>query len=189
MSAAFSALLPRRPAARFNLVVADPPDARIPLANSAEAKGNAVLIDRGGCSFTTKVKHAVLAEVACIIVSNSQDGPELFSMGGCDAPLLVPAALVSKESGLLLRKWLDSKPEKTGEISLCSSDGYELAVRRIAPPGASELHYIAKTQPIEFMSTDGKMSFVPQEGVVYPQGPPDKKEAPRDSCALCCAVQ
>merc|ERR1712216_539214 len=54
VSAAFSALLPRRPAARFNLVVADPPDARIPLANSAEAKGNAVLIDRGGCSFTTK---------------------------------------------------------------------------------------------------------------------------------------
>ena len=109
VSAAFSERMPRKPPSEYLVVPADPPDAHIELVNRDEVKGNAVLIDRGGCSFTTKVKHAMAAEVGCIIVSNNQTGPELFSMGGTDKPLPIPAVLISQESGVHLRRVLASQ--------------------------------------------------------------------------------
>lgn len=56
--AAFSAPLSSEPVS-YRVVEANPIDARYPLVNTDEVRGCAVLIDRGGCSFTSKVKHAV----------------------------------------------------------------------------------------------------------------------------------
>ena len=55
VAAAFSMELPMDPPIRSKLVLADPEDAHTPLNNAADVKGRAVLISRGGCSFTTKV--------------------------------------------------------------------------------------------------------------------------------------
>jgi hypothetical protein len=116
VAAAFSSMIPASPPMRMEIIEADPPNASTPLKNAAEVKGKAVLIDRGGCSFTTKVKNAILAEVGCMIVSNSQEGPELFSMGGMDSPVGFPSVLISKESGVHLRRVLENSLKV--EISL-----------------------------------------------------------------------
>lgn len=120
VSAAFSARLPMNFRLDYAIISADPPDAHAELVNRDEVKGNAVLIDRGGCSFTTKVKHAIAAEVGCIIVSNNQAGPELFSMGGTDRPLLIPAVLISQESGVHVRRLLAAQSEVRASIRRCN---------------------------------------------------------------------
>jgi len=190
VAAAFSAVLPRDPV-RMTLVIADPADAHAPLLNSAAVKGKAVLIDRGGCSFTTKVKNAVSAEVKCIVVANSMEGPELFSMGGTETPLAIPAVLISAESGVLVRAHLAASVGAT-EIEVSSSEGNRKATEgRREKPAPEELQYIAKTVPVAFRSATGGQ-FVPQEGVLYPTGP-DPAAAPPDAKATqkcqCCNVQ
>ena len=93
-------------------------------------------------NFRGQVKNALSAEVSLIIIANSQEGigcrcdrtdisftpswhlntpfdsvgPELFSMGGLDSPIKVPAVLISKESGVALRRCLEADP--TLELSL-----------------------------------------------------------------------
>mmetsp|Transcript_62111 Transcript_62111/g.140498 ORF Transcript_62111/g.140498 Transcript_62111/m.140498 type:complete len:372 (+) Transcript_62111:90-1205(+) len=190
VAAAFSCRLPRNPLVDCRIIRAIPPDARTPLTNSKELRGNAVLIDRGGCSFTTKVKHALMAEVACLIVANSNTGPELFSMGGTEVPLSIPAVLISKESGDYLSECLCDS-EQT--ISLRSTDGYDLATRNRDLGGTSNiLHYVAKTQPIRFKSKQNEL-FIAEEGTLYPRDsdeapavlPQPKKIPPK----ACCAVQ
>jgi len=181
VSAAFSARLPHHNPHIMNLIRADPPDAHTPLTNNADVKGNAVLIDRGGCSFTTKVKHALLAQVACIVVANSQDGPELFSMGGTDLPLAIPSVLISKESGDFVRQ-LFEKNAKTS-IELSSSDGYQLTLNKKDDP-TDGLFYVAKTQAILFKHNPSGNTFVPQEGVIYPV-----EENLAKSARACCTVQ
>jgi hypothetical protein len=183
VSAAFSAHLPQKLSPlSMDLVVADPPDARIPLANSTSVKGKAVLIDRGGCSFTTKVKNALLAEVACIVVANNQDGPELFSMGGTDAPLGIPALLISKESGALIRQRFETDNLVT--IQLASSHGYQLATHQKSDDQVDGLFYVAKTQAVLYKLHPNGNTFVPQEGVIYPT-----EESREVSSKGCCVVQ
>lgn len=166
VSAAFSSRLLEDPM-EYRIILADPPDASSELKNGDEVKGNAVFISRGGCSFTTKVKNALAAEVSCIIVSNNQHGPELFSMGGTDKPLLIPAVLISKESGAQIRRLLT----ETSEIfaTLRSSPGYQLSQSKMEDTETTDegkLHYVANTLPVEFHN--GNASFIPQEGVIYP---------------------
>lgn len=216
VAAAFSARLPRQPM-RAKVVLANPSDAHAPLTNGAEAKGNAVLIDRGNCSFTTKgkalaaslifvqrlashfltaallpssaVKNAVLAQVSCIIVANSVEGPELFSMGGLDTPLNgIPALLVSKESGQLIRAHLEANGGNL-EVCVSSSDGYERAVGAQGQRGDA-LNYVAKTQEVFFSTFAGENPFIPQEGVLYPTGLAGAGELNTSSRnKSCCVVQ
>jgi hypothetical protein len=216
VAAAFSARLPRQ-AMRAQLMLAEPGDAHTPLSNSAVVKGNAVLIDRGNCSFTTKgenvldyhnrsrvflsfdsttvchvlhcpaVKNAVLAQVSCIIVANSVEGPELFSMGGLDTPLdNIPAILVSKESGQLIREHLDRNGGKV-EVVLSSSDGYELAVKA-KERSENALNYVANTQEVFFSSFALEKPFIPQEGVLYPTGLARSEDASASSRKKSCCV-
>lgn len=117
------------------LVRAEPADASADLTNVDKVRGNVVLIERGGCSFTTKARRAEEAGAASMIVVNNNkvraicvlrkglhgwtsdailhsservlarlnQGPELFSMGGTEKPITIPAVLVASEAGDLLR--------------------------------------------------------------------------------------
>lgn len=180
---AFSCNLAGQPLIRLEVVPADPPDAHCPLKNIDDVKGKAVLIDRGGCSFTTKVKNAINAEVGCMIVSNNQDGPELFSMGGMDKPVSFPAVLISKESGVHLRRILETN--KVTEMTLKSSDGFDLVHKNREPIPDDGLFYIAQTIPCKFVQGNSK-SFVPQEGITYPT---EKDEDVEVFKGCCCSVQ
>mmetsp|Transcript_54467 Transcript_54467/g.70014 ORF Transcript_54467/g.70014 Transcript_54467/m.70014 type:complete len:346 (+) Transcript_54467:14-1051(+) len=181
VSAAFSANLASIPPLKLEVIQADPPDARTPLNNVDAVRGKAVFIERGGCSFTTKVKNAISAEVGCMIVSNNQDGPELFSMGGMDAPISFPAVLISRESGAHLRRILQSKTKT--EITLKTSDGFGL-VHKLRPPRTGDnLHYVAQTIPCKFVQGSGK-SFIPQEGVCYPTDKDEEVEPFKGCCTV-----
>ena len=53
------------------LVRAEPADASADLTNIDKVRGNVVLIERGGCSFTTKARRAEEAGAASMIVVNN----------------------------------------------------------------------------------------------------------------------
>jgi hypothetical protein len=179
VAAAFSAVLPSGPPMRMALVRADPPDAHIPLINAAAVKGKAVFIDRGGCSFTTKVRHAVMAEVACIVVANSQEGPELFSMGGTESPLAIPAVLISAESGVLVRAHLALAATPTSgdgeaaggagavEILVASSEGYRKAAAARGPAAAAAAAAAPAAPPAVTLGVQGVQVLPASSASVY----------------------
>ncbi|WP_334029784.1 S8 family serine peptidase [Alteromonas sp. P256] len=72
---------------------------------SADLTGQVVLIDRGGCSFTTKVINAEAAGAAFVIVANNVEGDGAFTMGGTPAePIGINSVMISKEDGDTLKE-------------------------------------------------------------------------------------
>jgi hypothetical protein len=81
-------------------------DACTPITNAAAVAGKIALIDRGTCSFTTKVKNAQNAgAVGVIIVDNVAGGPPP-PMGGADPTITIPAIRVTLETGNLIKNQL-----------------------------------------------------------------------------------
>ncbi|MDW3646057.1 MAG: M36 family metallopeptidase [Bacteroidia bacterium] len=62
-----------------------------------------VLIDRGGCGFSTKVLNAQATGAEAVIVVNNIPGAEPFSMGGFGFGINIPSIMVSYETGLELK--------------------------------------------------------------------------------------
>jgi len=90
----------------MDLSIADPPYARHPL--TADVKGTALWVHRGGgCGFKSKAQNAQKAGADCLIVVNSNAGPETFSMGGLET-LPIPAVLVAKESHGIVERILSN---------------------------------------------------------------------------------
>jgi hypothetical protein len=65
--------------------------------------GKIALIDRGTCAFTVKVKNAQVAGATAAIIANNQGGDEIFTMGGTDRQIKIPAVMVSQNSGTTLK--------------------------------------------------------------------------------------
>lgn len=94
-------------------------DACSPLSNAAALAGRIALIDRGGCTFTSKVKHAQDAgAIAAIIVNNQAGAPP--AMGGSDATITIVAISISQSDGAALRSALGSSVV-AGQIGLDAS--------------------------------------------------------------------
>lgn len=77
-------------------------------ADGCEAIVNAVagklaLVDRGTCAFTVKAKNAQLAGATGVVVANNQGGTDIFTMGGSDATVTIPAVMISQNDGGALR--------------------------------------------------------------------------------------
>eukprot|EP00616_Rhizochromulina_sp_CCMP1243_P016258 CAMPEP_0118963296 /NCGR_PEP_ID=MMETSP1173-20130426/1261_1 /TAXON_ID=1034831 /ORGANISM="Rhizochromulina marina cf, Strain CCMP1243" /LENGTH=365 /DNA_ID=CAMNT_0006911619 /DNA_START=119 /DNA_END=1219 /DNA_ORIENTATION=+ len=182
--AAFSVPLTDQEAIHAEVILADPPDARAPLNNADLVHGRAVLVERGGCSFETKTRHALAAGATCILVANHNDGPELFCMGGSKVPVPVPTALISKESGCMIKEAIQS-PSCRGEVTLRNSEGYGRARRNLhteANGDGNRLMYSTQTLSVPF--THEGLQFIPQEGRNYP---PARGTRSRNARA-CCAV-
>lgn len=70
--------------------------------------GKAVLVDRGTCTFTTKVLNAQNAGAAFVIIANNAAGLGPVNAGGADPAVTIPAVGISKEDGDLIKAALAS---------------------------------------------------------------------------------
>jgi thermolysin metallopeptidase-like protein/PA domain-containing protein len=71
------------------------------IANGAALNGHIALVDRGDCLFTEKVANAQAAGATAVIVANN--APGLLVMGGTDATIAIPAALIDRVDGARLK--------------------------------------------------------------------------------------
>ena len=88
------------------VVLASPADACAPFTNAAALAGKIALIDRGTCTFVSKVKRAQDAGAVGVIVANNVDGQ--INMGGGDASITIPSLAISKSDGSTLKGKLPS---------------------------------------------------------------------------------
>lgn len=79
-----------------------------PLVNGGQITGNIALIDRGGCNFVDKVRHAQQAGAIGVVIANDTPGGRVYTMGGNGPSITIPAIMVSYETGQALRDELDS---------------------------------------------------------------------------------
>jgi PA domain len=61
-----------------------------------------VLVDRGTCSFTTKVKNAQNAGASDVLVANDVPGPPA-GMAGTDPTIVIPSVMIGQELGAQLK--------------------------------------------------------------------------------------
>jgi hypothetical protein len=65
--------------------------------------GRIVLLDRGGCTFTTKVKNAQNAGAIAVVVADSVPGCPPAGMAGSDPTITIPSVRISQTDGAILR--------------------------------------------------------------------------------------
>ncbi|ACG74245.1 protease-associated PA domain protein [Anaeromyxobacter sp. K] len=65
--------------------------------------GRIALVDRGGCNFTVKVLNAQAAGAVAVIVANNQGGDAIFTMGGTERKIRIPAVMISQNDGATLK--------------------------------------------------------------------------------------
>ena len=65
--------------------------------------GRIALVDRGTCTFVTKVLNAQNAGAIAVIVANNQGGTATFTMGGTENRIRIPAVMISQNDGATLR--------------------------------------------------------------------------------------
>ena len=68
--------------------------------------GKIAVIDRGSCGFVDKANNAIAkGAIGMLVISN--DGDNIFSMGGDDPSIMIPSFMVSQNDGNLFRNFLD----------------------------------------------------------------------------------
>jgi len=99
-----------------NLVIAQPLDGCAPLENRAESTNAVVLIQRGDCSFVTKVLHAqeAGAEAAVVFNHETSSSEDLIGMRGDEtgADTYIPSVFVSRPAGELLLLHAEHQEER-----------------------------------------------------------------------------
>ena len=78
-----------------------PTNACEPLVNVVA--GKIVLLDRGGCTFTVKVKNAQDAGAIGVVVADSVPGCPPGGLGGSDPSITIPSVRVSQSDGAFLK--------------------------------------------------------------------------------------
>ena len=81
-----------------------------PFADGTDFKGQAVIIDRGACNFTSKVLHAQEKGAVFVIVANNKPDDGAFNMGGSDPAVTIPSVMISKEDGDVIKAGLVDGP-------------------------------------------------------------------------------
>jgi hypothetical protein len=77
-------------------------------ANGAALNGKIVVLRRGGCNFTVKVKFAQDAGAIAVIVVNNKEGE--ITMSGADATITIPAISVTQAVGEALITQMQTQP-------------------------------------------------------------------------------
>jgi len=77
-----------------------------PFLNAAEIAGNVALIDRGGCTFVTKVKNAQDAGAIAVAIADSLPGCPPLGMGGSDPAITIPSVRLTLDDGNLIKSQL-----------------------------------------------------------------------------------
>jgi Zn-dependent metalloprotease len=84
-------------------------DACTTILNPEALRGRIALVDRGVCTFVSKVKNAQAAGASGVIVVNNQ-GNGLVNMAGDDATITIPSLFLAQEDGDTLRRGLVPGP-------------------------------------------------------------------------------
>ncbi len=85
-----------------------PTDGCSPLTNAEVVAGNIALIDRGTCTFVTKVRNAQNAgAVGVIIADNVNDSPPP-GLGGSDSTIVIPSVRITQADGNTIKANLSS---------------------------------------------------------------------------------
>lgn len=88
------------------LLATEPPTACTEPSNAGTLAGAIALIDRGTCSFATKVEQAESAgALAAIVINNDLNGSP-FAMTSNDSTATIPAVMIGYKDGQLLRQQL-----------------------------------------------------------------------------------
>jgi hypothetical protein len=136
----------------------DQPDGRglacTPLtpANAAKVKKKVVLVDRGVCSFTIKVKNAQLAGARAVLVADNAPGSPPFELAGADPTITIPSLRITLDDGVALKAALAPNRPRIGPVAVLFNNLLKLAgadyfgrVYMYTPnpnsPGSSVSHY------------------------------------------------
>lgn len=103
------------------------------------------LIDRGSCTFVTKVRHAEEAGAVAVIVANDQPGGPA-PMGGSDPTIGIPSAGITRFEGQFIRSVLPDLVVRLGlaaDVFFGTDDGGRMRLFAPAPaiPGSSISHW------------------------------------------------
>jgi hypothetical protein len=74
-----------------------------PFTNAPLVAGKIALIDRGACTFVTKVKNAQNAGAIAAVVADSVPGCPPVGMGGADPSITIPSVRVTQDVGAQLK--------------------------------------------------------------------------------------
>ncbi len=72
-------------------------------ANALSVNGKVALIDRGTCSFTTKIKNAQDAGAIAVIIVEGAPGSPPAGLPGADRTILIPAVRITQADGDMLK--------------------------------------------------------------------------------------
>ncbi len=107
------------PAVLINDDVAPESDGCEAILNAAELEGKIVVIDRGNCTFITKVNAAQAAGAIAVVVVNNTPGDPIVMGGAGTAD--IPAVMISQADGDLIKAQLSAG--EMVEITLSSGGG------------------------------------------------------------------
>ncbi|MDX2286947.1 MAG: T9SS-dependent M36 family metallopeptidase [Bacteroidia bacterium] len=86
------------------------------LTNPADISGKIAVVDRGSCNFTVKVKNAQDAGAVAVVIFNNASN--FIPPGGSDPSIIIPAIMVSQQSGNLIRPLIASGVNVTLQADL-----------------------------------------------------------------------
>ncbi|KRG68334.1 PA domain-containing protein [Pseudoxanthomonas dokdonensis] len=123
------------------------------ISNPDEIAGNIALVDRGNCTFASKAVNVQAAGATGVIVVNTADAVQ--GMGGIDPSVTIPAILVAKSTGDLLRANLPAQATVGKDPNRLQGADSEGRVRLYAPnpyeSGSSFSHFDEALQPSALM--------------------------------------
>jgi hypothetical protein len=141
-----------------NVSEASPSDGCSPLTNASAVSGRVALIDRGTCTFITKVKNAQNAGASGVIMVNNVTGG-VIQMGGGDPTITIPALMVSLTDGSTLRSQLTAGVNATLLLDTSAPAGVDAQGRPLlfAPNpvqgGSSVSHWDTTLSPNQLMES------------------------------------
>ena len=137
---------------------ASPADGCSALTNAAAVSGRIALIDRGTCTFVTKVKNAQNAgAVGVVMVNNAAGG--VIQMGGGDATIMIPTLMVSQADGGTIRSQMTAGVNATLLLDNSAPTGVDSRGRALmyAPGavqgGSSVSHWDTTLSPNQLMES------------------------------------
>jgi hypothetical protein len=140
-----------------SVVEASPADGCSALTNASAVSGHIALIDRGTCTFVTKVKNAQNAGAVGVVMVNNVATPSVIQMGGGDSSIMIPTLMVSLADGGTLRSQLTNGLNVTLMLDSSTPGGVDAQARALmyAPNpvqgGSSVSHWDTSLYPNQLM--------------------------------------
>ena len=106
------------------VVVAIPADGCAPLENAAEVAGNFVVIERGSCPFDVKDGVASDAGASAVFVVQNREEPPFAIDKSSFTNFDIPAGMVSKADGALLRQHANESATLTTGVHASSPSAF-----------------------------------------------------------------